>query len=544
MVINVPDGYTWNYLDINCATTDSCSDTYITCIGGSYRNDVSIPNGVCDNTGAEYCCPYYDTDDELGVCISGQDCVVDCTTQTCSFLIIDASKSSSLTVTCGYDDCRYTRFYCPPSGCDISCSTSYACRLSNLYYDGRLSDYGKVTLYCYDYWACRYTRIEANYVYELEWICNSPSNDYTCQSILNANFANKVTITATGNRYASYYDVWNVKYAKDVIINGDGYIVIAYSDLIADYAESVTINLAADTPSLYPLSNVDWYIPENTVINCFGYGCYYLNNLYRGGAVTSDGLQINIDTCEVSCETVGDCIYDFDLICDAGTDSYTSSNLCSSSSYNQCGCKDLIENVTVFTDYTEQQCYTPRTVQECEEGVECVIDCNSITGSCANEVIDGRLATDLIVNCVYDHYCDSTVIYCPLSGCVINCNADDVCDEAIVVYNGGLLDVGKIEIVCNGTNACSELEIDADYVDDLAVNCSGRSTFNDYPCSAMVVNANYANKVAIDAYGRYASSDNTFNFIHAGSIIINANGYCMCFPSLFFVFFLFFSAKK
>ena len=124
MNVYVPDGYKWNYLDLDCANqdifeTDSCNDLTVNCINngrlattyafaGSPYNDWR-----CSEDSARYCCPYYDDSVEVGECFPGENCTVDCTDSNCDTMIIDGSLANSLTVSCGDTDCQYSVFYCP-----------------------------------------------------------------------------------------------------------------------------------------------------------------------------------------------------------------------------------------------------------------------------------------------------------------------------------------------------------------------------------------------------------------------------------------------
>ena len=546
MQIYVPDGYEWNYLDLTCASqeifgSDSCTNLNINCNDEgrldttySYFSD-PINAWKCTNNDPTYCCPYYNTSDEIGGCSAGEDCIVDCTNTACGSKIIDASEASSLTVNCnGTILCQNTVIYCPPNGCDIVCADVSACRYSTIVYNGKLADYGAINLTCYGYYTCYDMIINAEYINELEWSCTSRGlsgyGDNTCHAVLNANYANKVIIN-TNNDYASYYDTWNVMYANEVIINGR-WNNIAYRRLTlrADFAGSVTLYWSGRF-YYYPGPS-DLYIPQNTKIYCYGYGCKYLYNLRRGSINTAEGLEIIVDSCE-QCTILSACLSEFDLFCDNGSDEYSEPDYCSwsfSPLYNyECGCEELINNVSYITDYTEQRCYSPRTVRTCAQGVPCVIDCDADEGNCVEDVIDGRLATSLSLNCTGISMCQDAVIWCPSGDCYVSCDGQVACNRVKIMYQDVLADNASLRIDCRGYRPCYDIEVDADYINELELNCYGEvgeDSYN-YVCIYNTINANYANKVSINGFELKAIYDSKFYVMYAGSVIITASGDCM-----------------
>ena len=355
MQIYVPDGYIWGYLDIHCEGTNSCNNIGLNCQGGG-KLDTTYSYSGCTDAKVGYCCPYYNVSDDIGDCISDQDCFINCTSTECINKVIDGSKAKSLTVFCGAHDCKYLTINCPLGECLLSCIGYASCRYLIVRYDGTSQNNAKLDIICYGYRGCDVMWIQSDWINEIEWNCTSTaldSSDFTCDAVLNANYANKVTIN-TNERCASYYSTWNVMYAKQVLINSrgsDGSTIsmpIENTVLRADYVKSLVINLASDSgDSRDGQITGDWYISSNTTINCYGYGCWEMYNLQRDDSTTAEGLDINVYGCGV-CFSIADCIYDLDIYCDGGSDHYKT-NLCSTSKDNECGCRDIINNT--FTEF-------------------------------------------------------------------------------------------------------------------------------------------------------------------------------------------------
>ena len=291
------------------------------------------------------------------------------------------------------------------------------------------------------------------------------------------------------------------------------------SVLQADNAGSVEITLSSDEDDRGTY-NMNWYLPEVVTFNCFGAGCYNLNEIHRANITTSTGLKFNIDTCG-QCTSMEACLNDFDLNCIAGEDLFTSSDPCTES--NNCGCQDIIMNYTNFSHtYIHGSCYSSNSVQTCTAGQPCNIDCTE--NSCQGDIIDGRGATVLNVLCAQEYYCEGTFIHCPIGGCDIHCNGSYVCQNAKILYDGIIEDNAVVGITCNGYYGCDNMEIDANYADEVDISCNGRESFTDNVCD-VTLNANHANKVTINSYHERASYGDYWNVQYAKQVILNAWGY-------------------
>eukprot|EP01084_Bolivina_argentea_P226932 383256_1 len=500
--VHVPDSYVFGYLDLNCASlitypnSDACNGLITTCDQGrAYYKPTPTPtvwddtayfvwdsvvnDYKCTNTGARYCCPYYNaTKDEVGICQPGIDCNIDCSIISCSFKIIDGSNANYLNVICGELECQYTVFLCPPGGCNILCNNSRACEYATFGYGGLTIPNTKVKVTCYGYSACSRSIMNMKYVNELELICQGRDGqfDRTCYGMdFQADYANKVHITAIerGAIDRASDDKWYLRYAKEVIFNGQGYDAIGRIYFDSRNVGSLELNLVSDLNWKYPVDSTTFYIPENTTINCYGYGCREIYSISRSfsGINSAVGLQINIDTCEV-CNSIGDCLYKMNLYCAAGTDYWTYGDLCAGDSEpNTCGCLDLVNKIQFHTNYEEQKCATPRIIEICSLGSTCTYNCDSSNLNCKDLVIDGRVATSLTVNCADSNYCENTVIYCQNVGsCTLTCNAAYACTTAKILYYGQLSDNAIITINCQTANACDSMELNVENAESVIIN--------------------------------------------------------------------------
>lgn len=233
--------------------------------------------------------------------------------------------------------CQYTTFDLPKSGATLHCTASYGCSGAQVVYDGVADDMGRVEIHCGDgstTYSCDNMVINAEKVYSLDLVCQSSTTayNYPCDVTLNADHATNVVITAEERRAANY-DTWNVRYAHNVTINARGNEAIYQTTVQGRYAGNMQINLASDTSADYTARYSNFYVPVETTFNCYGYGCYYMMETYRYESNSADGLQFNVDGCDV-CDSVTDCIYDLDLNCNGYSDYWSYGNGCSS--YNNC----------------------------------------------------------------------------------------------------------------------------------------------------------------------------------------------------------------
>eukprot|EP01083_Nonionella_stella_P310549 1103762_1 len=478
MQIHVPDSFTWGYLDLTCAASGACDGLGVNCnqagtpwrLQASYVWDATSLNYQCTDDSTSFCCPYYNSTDEVGGCSTGVDCVVDCVSSSCSSTIIDGSEASYLDVSCAALSCQNTVIHCPVGGCNVLCNDTYACRYASIVYGGIYE--GNVTITCEGERACTRTLMDMNFVNELVLTCTG-ENSRACDGLnFEANYANKVVITANG-RYAMETESTsyrlNMRHAGQIIINAIGTRALYDYYIYAQYAGSMEFNLAADMGIAWPIYSNEIYVPNNVTFNCYGYGCNDLNNLRRQ-IDTATGLEINLDTCEV-CDGASDCLKSFNLYCDGTNVDHFTYGSCHGS--NECGCVDLMDKISVTTVYEEQKCYTPRSTQTCTG--QCTFTCDvASTNNCADYILDGRGASSLTVTCGDSAYCQDTIVYCPLSGCTITCDAENACNGATIIYEGTISDAGTVEINCNAwTNACYDVKWDAQNAKSVIINGMG-----------------------------------------------------------------------
>eukprot|EP00483_Globobulimina_turgida_P005280 UN05290 len=131
--------------------------------------------------------------------------------------------------------------------------------------------------------------------------------------------------------------------------------------LNAKYTGSLVMNFAANSIDNSSIStNNYYYLPQNTIFNCYGTGCYYLDTLDRGSIGNASKLILNINGCG-QCD-IDTCIYSFDLECSNGIDLYLDYNymeyICVNNT-NDCGCDKLLNNeLTFWDDSTDINCYS------------------------------------------------------------------------------------------------------------------------------------------------------------------------------------------
>ena len=92
-----------------------------------------------------------------------------------------------------------------------------------------------------------------------------------------------------------------------------------------------------------------------------------------------------------------------------------------------------------------------------------------------------------------------------------------------VYYYGDNSDNGVMNIQCyGGYYACLDLNVNADNIETINVECTGYSSTSYYICSNTVINANYSSQATLSTEGRYASNRLYFYVEEAGDVFINA----------------------
>eukprot|EP01083_Nonionella_stella_P061610 160503_1 len=555
MDLDVQDAYMYNYLRFTCPDGDTYSNDYDNpCYGWTFNCDTGYkyskrPHKTdatitwnstageyqCDVVGTTSCCPYYEGNSFI--CPSGSDCNIDCGTMNCNSTFIDAQLANYLNINCSATECVDSVFYCPIGGCSMYCVGSNACQGTSLSYYGELKDNGIIHVHCEQYYACKDLFINADYVDEIEVTCTSRGSvyrDYTCGGTgVSATYANTVTINANEEFSVNSALFW-VRNAVSVVVNARGKFPFNDGEtyIWAEEAGSMVMNLAQrwSTTTQDGSHYQRFYIPENTIFNCFGFGCFALNfDLFRGhNGLISDGLQINIESCGY-CDD--GCVGELEIKCPISTGCYCNSDyifrddVCYNSwTTNDCGCYDVQDNMQFTVSYTDANCYPIRTVIPCAVGVPCNVECSlTAANDCTNKVINATGASALTVDCVDHYYCTNAAFLCPDSGCTINCGAY-ACHNSKIVYDGVWSDHGVVSLTCNGDSACYEMVVRANDVDQVNLICNDVNSTSDEAVCGLQLYANHAHTVTMDMNEHYASKSSVYYVESATHVSVSASG--------------------
>eukprot|EP01084_Bolivina_argentea_P284434 487468_1 len=319
MDIMVPPTYTYNYLDITCpsyanSTTDSCNNLDIICSDGKSAvalswDDTKNEHNCGIYSSSSYCCPFFTGN--IISCNNTLNCSIDCgaITPDCDGAIINGSTANFLTVQCRVANCEYSAMggaviYCPAGGCDIrcgdddvqcqyakiiaegtlannsivsvSCAGRRSCKYAEINYMNTFGDNGNLSVECGPY-SCYYLTVNAQYANEIDISCKGDKNG-CYYATFNGQNANKVTITTEEQR-ASYHVDYNFNNATSVLINVRGDDALYKDTFHVENASLVVITCSSDEFGI-ACNNVDFYVPWNTIFNCYGNGCDDLGDLY------------------------------------------------------------------------------------------------------------------------------------------------------------------------------------------------------------------------------------------------------------------------
>lgn len=205
-------------------SSDGCVGLDVNCNSGTKSQTQFVYNMTLHDYewqygSISYCCPDY-KGPKL-TCQGAANCVIDCTSSNCLGTFIDGTDASYLTVNCQSYECQNALIHCPIGGCSVICKGASSCSSANIVYNGELTDAGTVSVNCTDYYSCKDTMINAQYVDQIDVDCNiqKGSSNYVCYSTtLNAQYANTVNRTFR-EPYATYNDGY---YVMIVIFDGEG----------------------------------------------------------------------------------------------------------------------------------------------------------------------------------------------------------------------------------------------------------------------------------------------------------------------------------
>eukprot|EP01084_Bolivina_argentea_P097704 175640_1 len=335
-------------------------------------------------------------------------CDVDCIgSKVCANQLIDASKSSYLTLICnGQQACQYSVVICPVGGCSIKCSYNWACSYMDIIYNGIIEDKATISIDCDGAIVCMEMIINANYINKIELKCKekeSSSGYTTCHKlILNGQYANQVNIDLI--EQSMNEAIINVNNAKSVHLTSKGEYGFSGGMLNARYADYVVIKCIASKDDISACYNNEWYIPGNTDINCYGFGCNKMGNI-NVSAVASD-MNVNIYGCGECNIDINECITEFNVVCGRGYDNrdglgwgiYQKGNL-KSSCTSDCECKDMIDNIKFNDDSSNNECPNP------QNNMQWIIIIVAIIG--------GLITVCIIIIVIYLMKCRKPAVYTP-----------------------------------------------------------------------------------------------------------------------------------
>eukprot|EP01083_Nonionella_stella_P035973 98139_1 len=481
-------------------------------------------------------------------CESGQECVVrcgsnnslnstssvDCNNDT----IINGTAATFLSFLCEErDDCagygfeHFLVIICPIGGCNITFSNgSYLER----------------------------TVINASYTDNVYLNLNLQRCSF-CE--LNAQYASNVVINVeTPYQWGQAFDesILNVSYAKTVrltVIKDDTFHA---SRFYALHAESVTITLSA-----YEWGAAKWsrfYVPSNTIWNCYGLGCAELGTIDTGTNLSESQFEINLFPCGECAlhNLISDCFSDqfYGTAYTLSYSTYDVDSLCFD--HDDKRNDDLYRNLNSYDHlYYDLQAYVESI---CEEGDHCFVDCTEENITCSVDRLHSWFYLDATKFSYLTVICDAcrySTIICPDNGCDIECvKGDDTlytgCIDLYVVHNGTAEDEGEINIMCTAEDSCDGMTVEAHHASKVRLLCDDKSACretylytyyanevhviaNEYESAYFVkVSAYYANYVRLTAHATHALSGLFFTD-YAKSVTIECLSARSCFGAHFYL---------
>ena len=429
-------------------------------------------------------------------------CFVYCGDQSyaCSDLIIYGSTDANIHLNCYHGSCSSIKihgedadsinFVCTGTSC--SSSAIYATNVRHL--DIWCKNDEDSTYNYYNDYVCYAMEVQAKHAQNANIICDGYKSCYSTNIYLDS--AIYTNIKASG------------KYALDS------------STVYTDNATFTNITCIGQ-PSYYYSGCYDsnLYInPSNTMLNCYGYGCYSFDlHSSLGFAKFTQISLVGND----QCSSIDSCISDWELSGDdCGSDSYWDDSTtfygsyCSSDYDDNCGCTELSR--------TLQRAWNNPSANKCSINISCDITCGD--DECSSMLIEGSNATSLSLECSSTTSCKNSFIYCPStigSKCSIICSSTDACSGMQITAYTNIID-----ITCEYENSCTDMVIDADNVQSLTLKCNyDASYYSDGTCKGLYLNAEYIESVDIICDGGYSCYELHIDTSHANTMQITANEY-------------------
>ena len=252
----------------------------------------------------------------------------------------------------------------------------------------------------------------------------------------------------------------------------------------------------------------------------------------------SGGLDYNIllNGCN-ECDGISECMDIWDIQCPSSPIDLFYGDSCESAN---CNCDEAVSALIAQTTNDFDQCELFEFDAECEEGTDCVIDCNLWMDRCFDKLINAQSAKSLSIVCNSttnaEGYggCESSHIYCPSGDgaqCNIECLNENACFELEItlknpikynnelsltchdedacvgtkVYADGMTNT-NVSINCVDTDACDDMSVYANAIQNAMIRCEGDSEAEAYPsCDGLNVYAmNVSGKVTLICDGDYS----------------------------------------
>eukprot|EP01084_Bolivina_argentea_P084077 152155_1 len=310
--------------DTSISYTLICTDYMV--FDGYYETEINNVD-ECSNYN---CCPFFTNTIRVPSGAMNVNCAID----NCSGAQIDATRAHSFNIDCREGTCNYSKILTPLNSITdtftLDCGNTSTCDYTRII----SKNAGVVYINCYEK-SCFKTSIYAEYAHEVHITCHGIKSCYDADFFVNN--SKNVTFTARGD--------------------------IGYP--VASNANSVMITCTTGYEWDHACVTMNWYIPNNAIINCYGYGCgddytIFWNDMYVENA--SD-IQMNINGCDV-CNSINECIEShWSINCLNGNDyEYGVEKLYTSCGRNRkynCGCNSLVQNRKWFNKPSNPLCYAP-----------------------------------------------------------------------------------------------------------------------------------------------------------------------------------------
>ena len=394
----VPEDYRFDYLDLQCIQGGTgCDKLSFNCIGtdplvsSTWQSSNTSANWMCDSYGYDACCPWH-AGGEL-VYRHGMAAHVYCdeAATPCINAIINATTSSSLTVTCTTNNisyCNNVKVYCPMNGnCDIICEDDEACLYMDIIAAETADSNANVSLVCNG--DCHSITIDAEYAKFVGFICNESK----CGLIgINANSSDKIDIKCVAeavedynitkyygcknlsvnadhtkdfdlkcaNFGACYKNIFHVNNAENIYIFSINTHALYQTEIYSSYTNQLHMNCVANAQKANSsCTNSALFLPSNAAnvdIDCYGKACGILDLFALNNTHNISDISLGFYSCN-QCWDPSDCITKINIHCaDAAggqRDEFYYGDKCTAVESNRtdCGC-DHMKNNTIFTNST------------------------------------------------------------------------------------------------------------------------------------------------------------------------------------------------